>query len=103
MSGSTAAPTTPAIDTDFDAAFLTSRFPPYQVILHNDDIHSMDEVVLALCRSIPAMTLFRAITLMYEAHSTGRAIVIVCGKEEAELYAERLGTYGLTVTLEPVV
>ena len=32
--------------------------------------------------------------------STGRAVVIVCPQEQAEFYAERLGTYGLTVTIE---
>ena len=42
----------------------------------------------------------KAILIMLEAHSTGRAVVIVCPQEQAEFYAERLGTYGLTVTIE---
>jgi ATP-dependent Clp protease adapter protein ClpS len=38
--------------------------------------------------------------IMLAAHLTGRATVIVCAREEAEYYAERLGTFGLTVTIE---
>lgn len=90
----------PAVDTDIDMQRFLDRCPPYQVILHNDDHHSMDEVIVALIRSVPGVNEHKAILIMLEAHTTGRAIVIVCPQEQAEFYAERLGTYGLTVTIE---
>ena len=38
---------------------------------------------------------------MWEAHSTGKALVKSCHKELAELYEERLLAKGLTVSIEP--
>ena len=93
-------PTLPKTDTDFDLQRFVERCPPYQVILHNDDHHGMDEVIVAICRSVPGINERKAILIMLEAHHTGRAVVIVCPQEQAEFYAERLGTYGLTVTIE---
>ncbi len=95
------APATPDVGTDFDAEWLLRRFPPYRVILHNDDVHSTDEVVHALCKSVPSLSQRKAILIMLQAHITGRATVVVCAREQAEYYAERLGTFGLTVTIEP--
>jgi ATP-dependent Clp protease adaptor protein ClpS len=83
-----------------DLQGLRERFPPYRVILHNDDHHSMDEVVLALIKSVPGLNERKAILIMLRAHLHGRATVIVCPREQAEYYAERIGTYGLTVTIE---
>src|SRR5215203_6191142 len=92
-------PTKPNVDIDLQR--FVEICPPYQVILHDDDHHSMDEVIVAICRSVPGVDERKAILIMLEAHTTGRAIVIVCPQEQAEFYAERLGTYGLTVTIEP--
>ena len=94
------APVVPDVGTDFDAEYLLRRFPPYRVILHNDDVHSTDEVVAALCKSVPSLSQRKAILIMLQAHVTGRATVVVCAREEAEYYADRLGTFGLTVTIE---
>jgi ATP-dependent Clp protease adaptor protein ClpS len=93
-------PTLPKTDTDVDLRRFLEICPPYRVILHNDDHHSMDEVIVAICRSVPGVGERKAILIMLEAHTTGRAVVIVCPQEQAEFYAERLGTYGLTVTIE---
>src|SRR4051812_38843385 len=91
------APAAPGTRTDFDAQQLLDLFPPYRVVLHNDDVHGMDEVVAALCKSVPGLREQQAILIMLEAHLSGRATVIVCAREQAEYYAERLGTFGLTV------
>ena len=87
-------------DTEIDLQKFIDRCPPYQVILHNDDHHGMEEVIDALMKSVPGVGQRKAILIMLEAHTTGRAVVIVCPQEQAELYAERLGTFGLTVTIE---
>jgi ATP-dependent Clp protease adaptor protein ClpS len=75
--------------------------PPWDVVLHNDWKNSMPKVVLILKRTIPSMSVKRAASIMYEAHSTGRSVVKRCHKELAELYKERLQGEGLTISLEP--
>ena len=79
---------------------LAEILPPYNVILLNDDVHPMDYVVIALLRSVPALTLDRAAELMAEAHTTGQAVVITCPLEPAELYRDRIQTYGLGALVE---
>lgn len=79
----------------------TTSEPPWDVVLHNDWENSMPRVVLILHKIIPGMGLKRATRVMYEAHSTGRAVVKRCHKELAELYKERLEGEGLKISLEP--
>jgi ATP-dependent Clp protease adaptor protein ClpS len=74
---------------------------PYAVVLHNDDVNSMDHVVRALMRSVPGLGVGKSIKIMLEAHNHGRAVVIVCPLEPAELYRDRLQSYSLTATIEP--
>jgi ATP-dependent Clp protease adaptor protein ClpS len=75
--------------------------PPYKVILHNDDYTPMEHVVAALRKVIPRMSLPRAVSIMFEAHTKGKAVVTKCHKELAELYREGLQSEGLTSTIEP--
>ncbi len=75
--------------------------PPWNVVLHNDWENSMLRVALILKKVIPGMSIKKATALMYEAHSTGRAVVKRYHKELAELYKERLQGEGLTISLEP--
>ena len=74
---------------------------PWNVLLHNDWENSMPRVVIILKKVIPGMTLAKATRIMYEAHSSGQALVKSCHKELAELYEERLQAEGLTVSIEP--
>jgi ATP-dependent Clp protease adaptor protein ClpS len=37
---------------------------------------------------------------MLEAHNSGKAVVTTCPLELAELYRDRLGSFGLTATIE---
>ena len=78
-----------------------STEPPWNVLLHNDWENSMPKVVIVLKKVLPGMTLGRATKIMYEAHSSGKAVVKRCHKELAELYKERLEVEGLTISLEP--
>ena len=73
---------------------------PCKVILYNDDHNSMDHVIRSLLRSVPGLSTQKAAEIMLEAHNTGRAIVIVCPLELAELVRDRLGSCGLTATIE---
>jgi ATP-dependent Clp protease adaptor protein ClpS len=75
--------------------------PPYKVILFNDDYNDMDYVVAVLLRTINNLSQQEAERIMLTAHLTGSAVVVVCPKEIAEYYQERLLGYGLTATIEP--
>ena len=75
--------------------------PPYKVILLNDDYNEMEYVVRVLLHLINHLTQPEAEEIMLTAHLTGSAVVIVCPKESAEYYQERLSGYGLTATIEP--
>ena len=75
--------------------------PPYKVILHNDDYTPMEHVVEVLRKVIPRMSLPRAVSIMLEAHTKGKAVVIKTHKELAELYKEGLNNEGLIASIEP--
>ena len=79
---------------------LQELLPPYSVILYNDDHHSMDHVVQALVKSVSSLTVEKAVGVMLEAHNTGRAVVITCPLEQAELYRDRIKSFGLDVSIE---
>jgi ATP-dependent Clp protease adaptor protein ClpS len=79
---------------------LTELLPPYKVILFDDDYNEMDYVVFALIHSVTSLTPEDAADIMLTAHLTGTAVVIVCPKEAAEYYQDRLLSYGLTATIE---
>jgi ATP-dependent Clp protease adaptor protein ClpS len=78
---------------------LEQLLPPATVVLHNDDVNSMDHVVRALLESVPELDLERAAEIMLTAHNHGEADVITCPLERAELYRERLQSHALTATI----
>ena len=75
--------------------------PPWKVLLHNDDVNSMDHVIHALTQAVPGMPTEQAVNVMLEAHLRGLALVIVCPLETAEYYRDRLISFSLTSTIEP--
>ncbi len=75
--------------------------PPYKVVLFNDDYNDMDYVVAVLLHTINNLSQHEAERIMLTAHLTGSAVVVVCPKETAEYYQERLLGYGLMATIEP--
>ena len=78
----------------------TEILPPWKVILHNDDHNEMLHVVQSLVKSVPGLGRMRAVEIMFEAHNRGQAVVVTCPLELAELYRERLESFGLTATIE---
>src|SRR5215469_18703216 len=79
----------------------TKLLPLYKVIVQKDDYNEMTYVVFALLHSVNTLTVQEAERIMLTAHLTGKAVVIVCPKEAAEYYQERLLSYNLTATIEP--
>lgn len=76
--------------------------PPYRVVLHNDDVNNMEHVIRALLVSVPELSPEQAAEIMLVAHNNGRAEVIRCPLERAELYRDRLESHGLTATIDRV-
>ena len=88
------------IETERIARTLHEILPPYSVILHNDDVHSMEYVVAALVKAVSTLAVEEATAIMLEAHTNGLAMVTTCPFEQAEFYRDRLRTFGLGVTIE---
>ena len=94
------APTSPSKETERAQQPARDFLPRYSVILHNDDHHAMDFVVASLLKSVSSLTTAEAISIMLEAHNEGKAVVITCPLEHAELYLDRIRTFGLAATVE---
>lgn len=77
------------------------HLPLYKVILHNDDVHEASFVARSLVKAVPSLSYEEAWQIMFTAHTTGFAVVIVCPMESAEYYQERIQSCGLTATIEP--
>ncbi len=89
------------VETEELLRLRAKLFPPYRVVLFDDDYNEMNYVVFVLLHSINNLSQAEAERIMLTAHLTGCAIVAICPKEIAEFYQERLLGYGLTATIEP--
>ena len=84
----------------------TALEPLYRVIIHNDDVTTMDFVVAILERIFFLDTL-QAFDIMYAAHLSGAAYVQTLPKTEAQSrigkahFAAGLEGYPLRFTMEP--
>lgn len=76
------------------------QLPPFKVLLHNDDVNSVEHVVVSLIELF-SMNQRKAVDVTIEAHESGLALVMVTHKERAELAQEQLRSKGLTATIEP--
>ena len=90
----------PHVDPEELTRERAATLPPYVVFLNNDDVNSMDYVVHSLLMCVPELDEGEAVSIMFEAHESGRAQVIVCPLERAELYRDRLKSRRLTATIE---
>lgn len=73
--------------------------PSYRVILFNDDTHTFDEVILQIQKAV-GCSIERATMLMWEAHSTGQALVYSGDIEKCEAVAGVLEQIALRVSIE---
>lgn len=70
----------------------------WSVLLWNDDHNAMDAVVRALV-GIVGLAPERAMDIMMEAHTEGKAVAWTGAKEVAEAYRDGLEGHGLTATI----
>ena len=76
------------------------KLPPWQVILHNDDVNEVHYVVRTIVELTPLLRA-DATLRMIEAHRTGAALLLETHREHAELLEEQFASKRLTVTIEP--
>jgi ATP-dependent Clp protease adaptor protein ClpS len=72
---------------------------PYNVVLMNDDFHSMLEVTAQIIKATHCSA-GKAATIMHEAHTTGRAICFSGSLERCELVEEILSEIRLGTKIE---
>ncbi len=77
----------------------TNAVPSYRVLLFNDDVHSMNEVVLQI-QIATGYSIEKAEAIMFEAHSTGQAIVYSGDLDDCRRVAAILEQIGLKVSVE---
>jgi ATP-dependent Clp protease adaptor protein ClpS len=92
--------TSPEVEQEILERSLTEHVPRFAVILHNDDINSMEHVVDALLKSIPTLSEQDAIRVMMGAHTDGKAVITVCPRETAEFYRDRLQSFSIGASIE---
>ena len=66
--------------------------PPYNVIIENDDFHSMEFVVEVLLKVLNCQV-EKAVQFALQAHNSGRAIIWTGPKEVAELKHEQVTSF----------
>ena len=91
-------------DTDTAAETQTSQpeteqMPPWKVLLHNDDVNSMEHVTHTICE-LTTLDWDESRERMEEAHEKGVSLLLTTHKERAELYQEQFASKGLIVTIE---
>jgi ATP-dependent Clp protease adaptor protein ClpS len=89
-----------SVETIEQRSTVRKLAPRYRVLLHNDDMNSMEYVVGTLLKTVPSLTQPQAVDIMMEAHTNGIALVITCELEHAEFYCESLKMSGLSSTIE---
>lgn len=77
-----------------------TQLPRYKVLLHNDDVNTMDHVVRTLLR-VFKFEYAECERIMWEAHTSGVALCTVEPLEQAELHRDQLLSFSLTSTIEP--
>lgn len=72
-------------------------YPNWRVIVKNDDHNTFEHVVKCFVRVLPNMNIEKAWGLAELIHNDGAAVVWAGPLEQAEMYHEVLGGYGLTM------
>ena len=76
------------------------RLPPWNVLLHNDDVNDMIYVADTITE-LTSLNRHDAVIRMREAHNRGLALLLTTHREHAELLCEQFASKHLTVTAEP--
>ena len=80
-----------------DRGDATGLGRPWNVVVLNDDHNTFEGVAYALSSVIPGVSYDAGLRLADRIHNAGQAIVWSGLREQAELYWEQLGEFGLTL------
>ena len=83
--------TTPEVETKEHVE--VKRQPPYNVILHNDDDHSFEYVILML-KELFGYPEEKGFQMAEEVHNKGKVIVCTTSMERAELKRDQIHGFG---------
>lgn len=83
----------PAAQPDTRRASELRSLPPYNVVLLNDDDHSVDYVV-RMMQALFGHPLVKGVEIAREVHFRGRAVVATTNLEQAELKREQIQSFG---------
>jgi ATP-dependent Clp protease adaptor protein ClpS len=95
-----------SVETITQEETKTRTCPMYKVIMHNDDVTSMEFVIMVL-HAIYNKELNDAVNIMLEIHNTGSGLAGVYSYEQAEFRVDqthslaRAQKFPLTCTIEP--
>lgn len=98
-------PEAPVAEPEQATDTRTQEAPRWKVLLHDDDVTTIDFVVWLLMR-VFAKPAEEAVELTLKVHRTGVAIVTITSFERAELYVEQVHSlarprgFPLTATIE---
>jgi ATP-dependent Clp protease adaptor protein ClpS len=87
-------------DTETIAERQAATMPLYKVLLHNDDVNTMEHVVRALMRVFKFEQNVCEMIMM-QAHNQGVALCTIEPFEQAELHRDQLISFSLIATIEP--
>lgn len=90
----------PSTKPGMDVARNSTLLPLFKVLLHNDDVNSMEHVVKVLMK-VFRFNRARSEKIMLEAHRVGLALCTIEPLEQAELHRDQLQSFSLTATIEP--
>jgi ATP-dependent Clp protease adaptor protein ClpS len=76
-----------------------THIPLYRILLHNDDVNTMEHVVKALKR-VFKFEQQECERIMMEAHQSGVALCAVEPLEQAEFHRDQLASFSLIATIE---
>jgi ATP-dependent Clp protease adaptor protein ClpS len=99
-------PTTEVLEPQQDTLDETRLAPQWKVILHDDDVTTI-EFVVDLLRSLFHKPAAEAVRLTMEVHESGSALITVTTFEHAELYCEQVKSlarargFPLVASMEP--
>jgi len=89
-----------SVSTQIKPETETKFYKMWKVLLHNDDISSMQDVTMALCE-VFHFDNEKASSIMLEAHKNGIALCKIEPYEHAEFHCEQLQSFSLISTIEP--
>ena len=79
----------------------TTLEPMWRVLLHNDDVHTWDYVIMAIVETVKTITRKKAHRITTQVHSQGVATITVTWKQQAKTFSLKLQNYGLTSSICP--